>query len=501
MLNSVLGMQFARMWLVFFGAMLVTVGSVTGELNVEAKHPNLAVARLLDSIHAALDAPENKLPRRIITTEDMAADIKTADQLLAKREFEKLDSFLTKRENESLYEPDGGLAYVKLAGHWSGKQNVKGWIESTASEHSYIAGAYLSKILAWKARGSGFISTVSEKGIESFSEHIYQAENHCDAAWQIDPSNPALHKISMTVALGTGLSEAELEEIKKRSLEREVPGVSAAWSIAYFLTPRWHGGFEELSDFVRDELPKWPDSPKKYFILADALDWARKWSRGGRGLSHESVKKAVDHLLAKHAKLYPHDSRRLALKIVNTYWWDESYKACEELCGRLNKQYPNNPGFLAIQGSCLFKQKKYGKAEALLAESVRLGNVRTVTRIRLARSYVENGKFDESDKLAKVLLSELPPDDGVNLSQCYRLLSKKFSAVEDYQSALPLVKKAVEHSPSSKHAWHELGAVHMVLGQKKEAKNCFQKASKDFPKMKEWLDYRYPFASTFGVTS
>jgi tetratricopeptide (TPR) repeat protein len=60
--------------------------------------------------------------------------------------------------------------------------------------------------------------------------------------------------------------------------------------------------------------------------------------------------------------------------------------------------------------------------------------------------------------------------------QLYALLAMEYDLVGKPEMALQAGKKAVELSPSSHHAWHNLGVAHAQLGNSDEAIDCYSKA-------------------------
>lgn len=92
----------------------------------------------------------------------------------------------------------------------------------------------------WRARGSGYADTVTEKGWREFQAHLAKAREHLTQAWQLNPQRPLAPARMVYVSLGeTGLAEMRLWFDRTVAAQLDYPG---AWSnLRWGLRPRWYG--------------------------------------------------------------------------------------------------------------------------------------------------------------------------------------------------------------------------------------------------------------------
>ena len=115
----------------------------------------------------------------------------------------------------------------------------------------WIAGdLYIEK--AWRERGFGLASTVTEQGAAGFLKNLQLAEKNLRAAWEIDGTDTSIPISMITVCLGMGYPRAEMERWFKRAMRNNPNSYSAALAKAYYLEPKWHGSFEEMIAFGRE---------------------------------------------------------------------------------------------------------------------------------------------------------------------------------------------------------------------------------------------------------
>ncbi len=110
----------------------------------------------------------------------------------------------------------------------------------------------VEKRLAWKARGSGWASEVSQDGWKGFRDHLDEAAKAYRAAWLLRPDLPHAAEAMVEVS-GPGGDQKALDLWFRRSLDVQAdsPG---AWQ-SYF----WYGCY-----------PRWGGSPQDMRAMADA---------------------------------------------------------------------------------------------------------------------------------------------------------------------------------------------------------------------------------------
>jgi hypothetical protein len=97
---------------------------------------------------------------------------------------------------------------------------------------------------AWRARGSGWASDVSDDGAAGFSLHLKRAEAALSAAFAAHPERPEAPAYMITVCMGSGQENAV--QWFERALSAQ-PDYRYTWiAMRARLLPRWSGSHEEI---------------------------------------------------------------------------------------------------------------------------------------------------------------------------------------------------------------------------------------------------------------
>lgn len=91
---------------------------------------------------------------------------------------------------------------------------------------------------AWKARGSGYASTVPEDGWKQMAERLTEAQKLLRS---IPKTCPQWHHNALTIGLGAGWEDSEHQKMFENGW-KSFPGYTPFISQrVYFQLPRWHG--------------------------------------------------------------------------------------------------------------------------------------------------------------------------------------------------------------------------------------------------------------------
>lgn len=115
----------------------------------------------------------------------------------------------------------------------------------------YLHG-WAEKKLAWKERGGGWASTVTDKGWKGFEEHLSKARESLAASWVANPKSPlaATAMISVVMA-GAGRPEDTERIWFDRAITAQADHVPAYSAIEWAYNPRWCGSYELMLEFGR----------------------------------------------------------------------------------------------------------------------------------------------------------------------------------------------------------------------------------------------------------
>lgn len=127
---------------------------------------------------------------------------------------------------------------------------------------------------AWKARGSGYVDSVSDKGWQGFATHSAAARQHFTRAWELHPDWPMAPACMVYVAMG----DSDLGEMRlwfDRATEAQVDSEPAWHNMFWGLRPRWHGNLEAIKalGYAAVDTGRFDtDVPRKYFDAITAIE-------------------------------------------------------------------------------------------------------------------------------------------------------------------------------------------------------------------------------------
>lgn len=137
---------------------------------------------------------------------------------------------------------------------------------------------------AWKARGNGWSSTVTESGWKGFAEHLKLARECLTKAWVLEPANGYAARRLITVGMGQGTGDCRLW------FERSVaanPFHTGAFSVyIQTMSPRWCGSTEQLLSFASEcvetkayatSIPRYAMSCIRWAVVDAGEDADRVW--------------------------------------------------------------------------------------------------------------------------------------------------------------------------------------------------------------------------------
>ncbi|MCP5557891.1 MAG: hypothetical protein H7A55_09085 [Verrucomicrobiaceae bacterium] len=104
----------------------------------------------------------------------------------------------------------------------------------------------------WKARGSGWASTVTEEGWRGFEQHLSSARQNLVSAWKARPDAPWAASLMIPVTMaGHGLPGLNEREWFDRATTAIFDHSPAYTNLLLALLPRWGGSHEQMLDFAK----------------------------------------------------------------------------------------------------------------------------------------------------------------------------------------------------------------------------------------------------------
>lgn len=113
-----------------------------------------------------------------------------------------------------------------------------------------LANAYVG--YAWRARGDGVASTVTEEGCRLFRERLALAKTVLDDAKGMGPKCPHWYAVMMTVARGQGWGRESHERLLGEATTFEPSYTAYYEERATYLLPRWYGRAGEWVRFAEE---------------------------------------------------------------------------------------------------------------------------------------------------------------------------------------------------------------------------------------------------------
>jgi Domain of unknown function (DUF4034) len=203
--------------------------------------------------------PGSSLPFMVTTIETAdAREVKNIRQeavnFLAAKDYDHLEALAGKLRSSKAKWPIGQwkVADVYAAFTPSDREPLAQWETRLLSLRDWVAArpesisarVAMANFLvdyAWKARGSGWASTVTDEGWQLFSRRLNQAQAALNTAKTLDQKCPVMWSVQMTVALGLSAEKSEFNSIF-HDATNAAPDYEAYYARrAVYLQPRWEG--------------------------------------------------------------------------------------------------------------------------------------------------------------------------------------------------------------------------------------------------------------------
>jgi hypothetical protein len=104
---------------------------------------------------------------------------------------------------------------------------------------------------AWKARGNGNADQVTPEGWRLFKERLDVAKKALEHAWSLDPQDPQIPTLMISVILGEQTGRPEMEKWFGRAMKADPNNYDACRAKLHFLLPQWYGSRDDMLEFGR----------------------------------------------------------------------------------------------------------------------------------------------------------------------------------------------------------------------------------------------------------
>jgi tetratricopeptide (TPR) repeat protein len=123
---------------------------------------------------------------------------------------------------------------------------------------------------AWKARGEGSASTVTERGRGLMREHLALAQRDLETAYALDTANPLPSSLMTSIAGLTGLDLQTMELHFRRARQYDPTFYTPHWAKLNYLMPKWRGSEAAMFAFARESLAQAPRGSALPHLLSEA---------------------------------------------------------------------------------------------------------------------------------------------------------------------------------------------------------------------------------------
>lgn len=148
---------------------------------------------------------------------------------------------------------DGLAANFSSWNKWSKDlETIKRWqnLHPKSEAAQYVEAVYWREY-AWKARGSGYASSVSKEGWEIFRERLHKSEDIIDALRKVPFRCPAPYPLTLSLLNDRGATEEEFLAVYTEGTSRFPEYHNIYFSMATHYEPRWGGSVEKYDAFAK----------------------------------------------------------------------------------------------------------------------------------------------------------------------------------------------------------------------------------------------------------
>lgn len=154
-------------------------------------------------------------------------------------------------------------------------KTLETWIkERPNSITAYVALGNLWEQYAWKARGTGYASEVSEENFRLFNERLKKAEEVLNKAKQLPAKCPFWYEVMLSVAHSTGWDKERYEALFEEAIKTE-PYLSTFYTFkVIYLLPQWYGEKGDIEKFAEQTYHRFPNKQGAilYQEIADEMN-------------------------------------------------------------------------------------------------------------------------------------------------------------------------------------------------------------------------------------
>jgi hypothetical protein len=142
--------------------------------------------------------------------------------------------------------------------------------DGSKSAEDYLIKADFYLLYAWRARGNGTASQVTETGWRLFRERLAVSEHALDKAWSLNPTDAQIPTFMILLAKSQQKTRPEMEQWFQRALKLAPDNYPACYNKLQYLRPEWYGSRDDMVAFGRECVTTTNAGSRLPLILVDA---------------------------------------------------------------------------------------------------------------------------------------------------------------------------------------------------------------------------------------
>ncbi len=133
--------------------------------------------------------------------------------------------------------------------------------QGDASHSAYLLRGEWYTDEAWRRRGSGWASQVTEEGWILFRENLAKARSDLEKAYEMNPAAPHAASGMITVCMGQSRSYPEHRSWFRRAIAADQEFMSPYYRMVLAMAPKWGGSTDMVLNFIDNAMAQHPDNP------------------------------------------------------------------------------------------------------------------------------------------------------------------------------------------------------------------------------------------------
>lgn len=136
-------------------------------------------------------------------------------------------------------------------------EKIKKWQSDFPASESgrFVEGVYWYAY-AWRARGSGYASSVSEEGWKIYRDRLKKSKQAFADILRTDRACPAVYARMLDAMVSIGDKEGDLKAVFDKGVKQYPDYHNIYFAMARFYSPKWHGDVNAYDRFARNTVEK-----------------------------------------------------------------------------------------------------------------------------------------------------------------------------------------------------------------------------------------------------